>query len=314
MDRSDREPECGDDNSGGLVASSSGGQDFRALLSDSYFNFADAMMFSAVAYDSARALEHLQIALANYRKSLSIREALSDREPANMPLRRDVAQSYQRIGIVMLAMYDNAGKSASGLKQLVRITTKTPYQISGAEYLPLALESHDKSLAIRKALYIAQPLSAQARRDLADEYVMRGDAQVRSADFHGALEGYRQALPIFESLLAADPANTEARRDLALAYQSICLPLAELGDPAAALDDYRKSARLFEAMFKDDPTNDEDWNFLIQGYQRAGDLLEKMGHTGEALEQNRRALVIFYSLRSEHPADVGDSLASDVLV
>jgi non-specific serine/threonine protein kinase/serine/threonine-protein kinase len=264
-----------------LTANDPNNQDFRSLLGDSYFNFADAMMFSAIRYGRKRANVNDRIALENYRKSLSIRETLSEREPTNRVIRRDLAQSYQRIGIAMLAICDS----------------NTP--LDGTPIPPedfrQIIESHNKSLALRETLLASEPLSAQARRDLADEYVMRGDAQVRGGDFAGALKGYHQSLPILESLLAADPTNAEARSELAFAYLSISVPLEKLNDEAGALENYRRSLHIFEAMFRDDPSNEEIWKNLLSGYKKISVLLAVRGRAGEALSEARRALSLIES-------------------
>ena len=77
-------------------------------------------------------------ALAVYRKSLAIREALAARDPANTEWQRDLSVSYIKIGDVLKAQGDGPG----------------------------ALAVYRKSLAIREALAARDPANAEWQRDL----------------------------------------------------------------------------------------------------------------------------------------------------
>jgi serine/threonine protein kinase/tetratricopeptide (TPR) repeat protein len=283
----------------------------QELLSDSYFNVADAMMFSASQFDPPRALENDRVALEDFRKSLAIRSALPDAN-STPSLQREIAQTYQRIGIVMLAMFDSQGaledkpdtRPEHWTAQVILTKSQARSvntQAKDAAYLSEALENHEKSLAIRKQILAAEPDSAPARRDLADEYVMRGDLQIRLRDFKGAMQGYSEALGIFESLAAADPANAEARFDLALGYQGYSQALSASGDERNSLKNHHKAADLLELMLKEEPANNEILRYLILEYERQSELLQKHGEISEALAQVSKAV----TLQSAQASDTG---------
>ena len=82
-------------------------------------------------------------ALAAYRKSLAIAEALAARDPANTAWQRDLSVSHERIGNVLVAQGDGPG----------------------------ALAGYRKSLAIREALVARDPANTEWQRDLIVSFV-----------------------------------------------------------------------------------------------------------------------------------------------
>ena len=89
-------------------------------------------------------------ALAAYRKSLAIREALAARDPANTQWQRDLSVSHDRIGDVLVAQGDGPG----------------------------ALAAYRKSLAIAEALAARDPANTEWQRDLSVSHNRIGDVLV----------------------------------------------------------------------------------------------------------------------------------------
>ncbi|HVR40581.1 MAG TPA: serine/threonine-protein kinase [Thermoanaerobaculia bacterium] len=129
-----------------------------------------------------------------------------------------------------------------------------------------ALAHHDAALKALEECAALAPSDAVARRNFADQLVMKATAQNLMHDSAGALAGTERALVIFKELAAADPKNKEAQHDLAFAYEQISLAfLLQKRWPEckrAAEEVLAIRNHLIEA----DPTNREDRRELSRTY------------------------------------------------
>jgi tetratricopeptide (TPR) repeat protein len=123
--------------------------------------------------------KRLDDALASYRRSFAIREALANRDPANANSRRDLAIAKEKLGDVF---------AATGQRKE-------------------ALNYYRAALPILESLYAIDPSNANAGRALAIEHEKIGD-------FTGDAREYREALRIDRNIAAADQANARIRDDL----------------------------------------------------------------------------------------------------
>ena len=160
-------------------------------------------------------------ALASYRASLEILQALHAAEPANSGAEQLVGVLQERIGTMLLA----DGK------------------VDEAE------ESYLSSQRIRERLAAAEPDNANFVRDAALSHEKIASVQTARGDRAGAVVSRRKSLDIFEQLARADRRNVQAQQSVAISY----LHLADLlaSDPAAreeARQTYRRGLETLEAV------------------------------------------------------------------
>ena len=123
---------------------------------------------------------------------------------------------------------------------------------------PKAIENHDaalRALAERSAL---APGDAVARRNWADQLVMKATAQNMMGDAAGALESTTRALVALRELAAADPRNYEAQKDLAFAYGEQGQALKKLGRDKEARAAFASAVAIHERRLAADPASEED--------------------------------------------------------
>ena len=142
-----------------------------------------------------------------------------------------------------------------------------------ASDLPRAIAHHDaalRALAQRSAL---DPSDAPARRNYADQMVMKATAQNMMGDGAGALQSTRRALVLLRELAAADPKNVEAQHDLAFAHGEEGVALTTLGRYDEAERALREAVRIHERRLAADPSSEEDRRDL----RKLAALLSKLG-------------------------------------
>src|SRR4029078_3037815 len=140
--------------------------------------------------------------MASYQKALRLREALVAVAPRDLNNRRDLANSYMKIGTHL----QNTGEGARGLEQLRnsceiyrQLATEQPNNSEIVDYLSRAynelglalqnwgdpagsLENHAQALCLRKELLAIEPRSDLYRRHLAITYLDIGQARLLSGD------------------------------------------------------------------------------------------------------------------------------------
>jgi tetratricopeptide (TPR) repeat protein len=171
---------------------------------------------------------------------------------------------------------------------------KVSRAMAQAKDLSGALENAGRSLAAFEALSSADPLNAQARRELAFSHNQNGDLLWGSGRTAEALEHYRKAVAIYEALSAADPGNTQFRRDLAMACGNVGYCLVQAGDERGGLEQFRQSLAIFEALSASNPDNAAARRDLAVSYSYLGDahsMLADSAHASRAkqLAERRQA-------------------------
>ena len=160
-------------------------------------------------------------ALAHYRTSLEILQALHAAEPANTGLERLTGVLQERIGTMLM----HEGKTAE------------------------AQQSYLQSQQIRLRLAAAQPDNVEFVRDAAIAHEKVASVQTALGEDAAALASRRQSLQIFEQLARADAKNVQAQQSLAISHLHLADLLAT--DPAAreeALQHYRRGLDALESL------------------------------------------------------------------
>ena len=124
--------------------------------------------------------------------------------------------------------------------------------------LPRAIRHHDAALHALAQRSALDPADAVARRNYADQMVMKATAQNLMEDGAGALASTEKALDLLHELAAADPMNVEARKDLAFAYGEQAMALTHLGRIDEARAAYARAIGIHEQRLAIDPKSEED--------------------------------------------------------
>jgi len=212
-------------------------------------------------------------AVAAYRDSLALREALAAGSPTDAELQRNLSICHERIGDILLP---------------------TDRQE--------ALAAYRRSLGIRQALAGRDPENFRWQQMLAIIHERIGDA-LSADDRPEALAAYTRSLGLNESLAGRDPANADLQSSLSASHERIGDVLRAQGDGAGALAAYSRSLALNEALAGRDPAN-TDWqrNFAVS-HERIGDVLSAQGARPAALAAYARSLAIREALVARDPAN-----------
>jgi tetratricopeptide (TPR) repeat protein len=242
----------------------------RFDLSLSYANLGDV---STLAGDAEGALE-------NYRKSLSMRQALLAQEPANLKYRRSIAALYYRMAPLIYERGDKAG----------------------------SISTASESLAMFEEISRESPQNSKAQRELALAHNNLGDLLWYNSDLKGAMENYRRGLLMREELLKTDPTNMQAQRDLAVSYANYGYTLAQVGNPEG-LALYRKNLEMIEGLLAANPDNANSLRDVAINYSFCADAYGLMASRTElpvekrveyyrsAINFNQRSLKVWEDMR-----------------
>jgi eukaryotic-like serine/threonine-protein kinase len=213
-------------------------------------------------------------ALASYRKSLAILEAVTAGDPANVEAQRELIRAHGKLGDVLSLSGDRAG-SIEQSKQLV---------------------------AIAERLSTADPTNQAERRNLALAYLDYGFKRADKDHWEGAIADCQKSVTLLESVVAAG--DKKSRRLLALAYSRTGELLSWFPHKhAESLAMHEKAIELVQSILSDDPQNVDlrriaAWEVLLTGDEIGG-----QGNVGGALVKYDVALQQMQALSA---ADVND--------
>ena len=205
-------------------------------------------------------------AVAEYRRSVALREDLARDDPNNRQAQDDLAAALEKLGVAQHALGGDQDSEAD--------------------------KSFLASLAIREHLVRDQPENDAWRRDLSLSYERRGLLLHDFGDDEAALASLDNGLAIRKQLAAEKPGDTQSRRDLANAFDQIGVVRFSGGDFDEALANFERSLDLRKDLADSDPKNLEWQRDLAVGYAHSGDALFSGGNHQKALEQYRSALAI----------------------
>ena len=246
-----------------LLAADPSNKEYRSEVADSLLYVGDARQMPCSN------VECVGQALESQRRSLAIRQALASEDPSDRQIKRSVAQAYARVGF-RLEYFGEQGKK------------------DGRPWL----ENEQAALKIRKELVAADPTNALDRRNLADQLMLTGNAQIENGDLPGALNGYRNSLDIFKGLASADPTNSEARRDLSFIYYRLAAAYRKSGNDREARGNYAAIIPINDRLLTEDPTNQEDLQILANVYWNLKDLSRTAGDHAGAIDHWRKAIAV----------------------
>lgn len=243
--------------------------DVRRVANSFLFEFHDAIRDLP---GSTPARELVVKRAVEYLDSLA-REASDDRS-----LQHELAMAYERVGDIQGYPYNpNIGDAAG------------------------ALESYRKSLAIREALYKADPSNADEQRGLATSLERVGTMiSWQTGNVNESLDYYRRAREIRESVVSGSN-KVEDRREMAKIYEVTGDAQKKNRDAAGALESYRRAMAIRESLSAADPTSAITGRDLAISHSKIAELLALTSDAAGALESQRRATSIFETLAREDP-------------
>jgi len=158
---------------------------------------------------------HLLGALAEFRRSLSIREEVQKLRPSDGGTAAGIARSWLRIAVILGAPWqENLGDRAA------------------------ALEACAKALPTYESLAAADPRNQKAKGDMAMALTFAGAIGLNTPE---GLPQLRRAAAILAELRKADPRQINYQTDSSRAHEYIGHALREHGDLAGAIAEYRLS-------------------------------------------------------------------------
>jgi len=266
------------------------------------------------------------VAIENLQKASAIYEELVRRDPANRPVRGELALVDSDLGIALGASATNSlgdlgkgmeyqGKALDILKVLVaeEPTNPTYRKYMGGVYNFIAslnvdsgkpaeaLDNYRKAIAIDQLMGGENASDNYTRRELAVDYSNVCSTMRSIGDFAGSLENGRQALAIFEKTAAADPSDANIAEDLAIMHQNIAVTLTKLNDLAGAEEHYHTSLRILEDLSAKSPANSELQLRKAWGYYRLSEAQSLEGDVAQANDNVQQARSILETAFQANP-------------
>lgn len=196
----------------------------------------------------------------------------------DVSLQHDIVQGYLQIGDAQGNPYQaNLGNSAG------------------------AAANYQKAFEIAQTILQAHPNDAQARRDVANAEIKRGDLLAFGGDRAEALKRYLNALNQFEALTAKDTHNLGAQQDVMGAALKVGIVQDEMGDLQGALASFSRYLQIAEGLQAIEAAGakqagEETRRAVASGYDHVGDNLVKTGAREEGLSKLRKSVAVYQDL------------------
>ncbi|MCI0392653.1 MAG: protein kinase, partial [Acidobacteria bacterium] len=268
-------------------------------------------------------LGHTDAAMQSYQKSVSMAQKLATQRGADVSIRRTLAQSYFKLGVLLSENGDRATglpimEQALSVAEPLLAETDDPgdsalvencYDRIGGAYLDggdpqRALENYQRTRQVVERRLKRHP-SESARYRAGTSYAHIGEALSVMGDLAGAIENNRQSQAVYAALAAANPASAFYRRQLLVAHQWLGNlhgnPTSiNLGDTAAALDHYQQVLRLAKELTAADPKETQARLHFANAYAKLGDVASE-SEPQRSAELYRQALAITRALLEASP-------------
>jgi eukaryotic-like serine/threonine-protein kinase len=254
-----------------------------------------------------------QTALDLQLKGLAIRRRLAAEHPGDAALRKSlqdalwaVAGGYGQRGdpdralamhLELLHLREQSGGTSEG----DRITLSTSMISVAEQYRQLgqfeaALDYSRRALAVRQALFDADPSSVRFRRALVIAHEFVGYAFASHKDFAAAAVEHRAADALIEPLARADRNNNDLQRLWAVAEENLSESLARSGAGREAVGHGKSAVAIDGEMSKLDANNMQAREDLASAYTTLSIALDAAGQPRAALEWQLRARKLFEPL------------------
>lgn len=216
------------------------------------------------------------------KRALEYLDSLSNEAGDDNELKKELAKAYEKVGNIQGNPYStNIGDIAG------------------------AVQSYEKSRAIREALLQQSPEDKELISELAIIYGLMGDVYLNGLDeYDKAVEKYDQAYALSEKVVAADPTNIDARARLAGIIKSKGLIPFYNGDNKTAIEFYKRSHLIYQDLVKEKPDNlyyEQEYAFM---YVNIGEAQGWDGNFEESGKNIQKGLEHLYEIEKKFPTDI----------
>jgi non-specific serine/threonine protein kinase/serine/threonine-protein kinase len=289
-----------------LSQEAGGDASLQRELATAYDRMADVLGRPASAN-----LGDAQGALAAYRKGQAARERLLAGDPGNRELRRDLAATSSKMGLVLF----HVGELPAGVEEArkaVALEEALAASHPGSPRLPLAASysaygyllgasgrTVESVAALRQAVALLEPLQAGDRDvqlQLALTYAYYGDvleggqlAPGVARDLDALVDMRRKSVALEEPLAAAQPLNTALQRRMFMTRVRLADALGRQGDGAGSVAENRRALAHAERVAADDPANVQAASDVSFACERLAQRLVRSGEPDQALALLQRA-------------------------
>ena len=256
-------------------------------------------------------------AIARYRDSIALREALARASPGDVVVRRGLMISYANLGGALGSplQYNQGdtagareyyGKALGIARDLARVDASdqlAQYDLANAllYYASLdtppvqAAESHEmlrESAAILGKLLAAKPKTHTAcTKALAEEMMAKRLRQMgRPAE---ALAAYRRSLATIQPYLESNPADLQLLAQELPVREAIAEELARQGDSASALETAHKALTRAQQISAPASERSRITGYVAVAQRTIGTVEATLGHCAEAQQAARQSLVLW---------------------
>jgi eukaryotic-like serine/threonine-protein kinase len=233
-----------------LVASEPENLIYRVALARSYRDFG-GLLASKTNKDGAGAV-------AYYRKSNELCEAIIKTDPSNLEARAIAGLGYRRLG--------------------------AEFELTEPQ---TALEYYQKALALTLEREKLDSQNAQIQIVLADCYSNIGRALMMQKNESGASENFRRAMEIFKTRLELDPNDALTKTSISQNYNNVGNLMAQSGKFPEALENYKQSLDMREIYVKEHPNESGMHGRLGETTFDLGDLYAKMATVNGTSANNK---------------------------
>ncbi len=267
-------------------------------------------------------LGRFEDAIAAYRRSSEIYDALTHSAPGNPEYAQQVAVSHREMGYALakLGRFAEAESQVRGALEIQQpLVASHPQDASLQRELSLSLDrlgvllknlgrlqeaeaETRRALAIRQRSVDSFPKDQRARMDLARTYMGLGNLLNAFPDRKsGAITAHRKAVGLLEELAAEFPAEILLRQELAIAASNLGQAILSDDRPAEAEPFLLRSLRLAEELAASAPAVPEFQRSVAIALSNLGIAYKDSERWQQAEDTYRRALEIHTHLADRAP-------------
>ena len=264
-------------------------------------------------------------ALAAYRLARADQEALAAAPEASNDARHDLADTINRIGVLLAETGKPAEAEAEYRKALAIYQKLADDNPAVTDFRSRLADSHDnlgyllsntgkpaeaeaefrKALAIQQKLADDNPAVTEFRSGLALSHNNLGCLAVEHGQAGGGGGRVPQGWRSSRSWPTTTPPSPTSAAAWRTATSTSAILLSNTGKPAEAEAEYRKALALWQKLADDNPAVTEFRSSLAWSHHALGNLLSNTGKPAEAEAEYRKALAIRQKLADDNPAVTG---------
>jgi serine/threonine protein kinase/tetratricopeptide (TPR) repeat protein len=260
----------------------------------------------------------------SYQESVQLLTALCAEYPAVAEYRMALADSYDRLGFLLLQMEKEPARveeclvQARGIwQQLAREQptamayraglAKSYYHIAcvyrGLNKRPEADAAFRETVRLQSELVASPSALPEYRGELGSIYNSMAYFYQITDQWPEAGKAFREGQRLFDLLVVAHPTELHYQEEQGFAYAGLGLVALKEGRPADADAAYREAVRLTEVLVRSHPLFPDYTLQLGECYCHLGELAAALGQTGDAFDHYARALLHLRHTAEKLPKD-----------